>query len=135
MKNIISRITVEVLGSPQDHVEKALKQVITKIKEENNMKVLKVEAYEAKQMDNKLWSTFADIEFETKSLKKVLGVCYDYMPSSIEILEPAGMEMDCNDIAEVFNDFLTRLHKYSMVLNKLQTENTYMMKELEKGKK
>lgn len=137
MKNIISRITVEVLGSPKDHVEKALQQVIKKLREENNIKILKVEEFECKQMDNKLWNTFADIEFETAELKRVLDVCYDYMPSTIEILEPAGLEMDTNDIADVFNDFLTRMHKYSMVLKKLQTENIYMMKELEKikGKK
>ncbi len=134
MKPIISRITVEVLGSPKDHIEKAMQLVIKKIKEEPNLKVLKVEAFECKQMDNKLWNTFADIEFETKELKKVLEVCYDYMPSTIEILEPAGLEMDTNDIADVFNDFLTKMHKYSMVLKKLQTENIYMMKELEKIK-
>ncbi len=137
MKNITSRITVEVLGSPKDHVEKALNLVIDKLKNEKNLKVLKVKSFECKQMDNKLWNTFADIEFETKELKKVLEVCFDYMPSTIEILEPAGLEMDTNDIADVFNDFLTKLHKYSMVLTKLQTENIYMMKELEKikGKK
>ncbi|MDP3727817.1 MAG: hypothetical protein Q8R18_00010 [bacterium] len=134
MKNIISRITVEVLGSPKDHVEKALQQVIKKLREEKDVKVLKVEEFECKQMDNKLWNTFADIEFETPILKRVLDICYDYMPSTIEILEPAGLEMDTNDIADVFNDFLTRMHRYSMVLKKLQTENIYMMKELEKIK-
>ena len=135
MKKIISRITVEVLGSPKDHVEKALQQVIKKLREdEKGIKVLKVEEFECKQMDNKLWNTFADIEFETLELKRVLDVCYDYMPSTIEILEPAGLEIDTNDIADVFNDFLTHLHKYSMVLKKLQTENIYMMKELEKIK-
>ncbi|HIH14772.1 MAG: hypothetical protein QT08_C0009G0016 [archaeon GW2011_AR17] len=135
MKKIISRITVEVLGSPKDHVEKALQQVIKKLREdEKGIKVLKVEEFECKQMDNKLWNTFADIEFETFELKRVLDVCYDYMPSTIEILEPAGLEIDTNDIADVFNDFLTHLHKYSMVLKKLQTENIYMMKELEKIK-
>ena len=135
MKNIISRITVEVLGSPKEHVENALKQVIKKLQEEKDVKVLKVQEFECKQMDNKLWNTFADIEFETAELKKVLDVCYDYMPSTIEILEPAGLEVDTNDIADVFNDFLTHLHKYSMVLKKLQTENIYMMRELEKIKK
>ena len=134
MKNIITRITVEILGGPKEHVENALKLVIKKLKEEENIKVCNVKEFECKQMDNKLWNIFADIEFETKSLKKVLGVCYDYMPSTIEILEPAGLEMDTNDIADVFNDFLTKLHKYSMVLKKLQTENIYMMKELEKIK-
>ena|SRR3989344_5600468 len=138
MKNIVVRITVEVLGSPKEHVENALRLVIKKLKEEEQeVKVLTVKEFECKQMDNKLWNTFADIEFETKNLKKLLDICYDYMPSTIEILEPAGMEIDTNDMTNFLNDFLTKMHKYSMVLKKLQTENIYMMKELEKisGKK
>ena len=137
MKNIVTRITVEVLGSPKDHVEKALQQVIVKLKEDQKIKVTKVEAFESKEMDNKLWSTFADIEFETKEFQKVLDICFDFMPSTVEILEPAGLEIDTNDIANLLNDMLTKLHKYSMVLTKLQGENIYMMKELEKikGKK
>lgn len=137
MKNIVIRITVEVLGSPKEHVEKTLKQVIDKIKEDEKVKVTNVQAYESKEMDNKLWSTFADIVFETKDFKKVLEICFDFMPSTVEILEPAGLEIDTNDIADLMNDMLTKLHKYSMVLAKLQGENVYMMKELEKisGKK
>ena len=137
MKNIVTRITVEILGSPKDHVEKALQQVITKIKEDQKIKVTNVQAFESKEMDNKLWSTFADIEFETKEFQKVLDICFDFMPSTVEILEPAGLEIDTNDIANLLNDMLTKLHKYSMVLTKLQGENIYMMKELEKvsGKK
>ena len=132
MKNIVTRITVEVLGSPKDHVEKALQQVIVKLKEDQKIKVTKVEAFESKEMDNKLWSTFADIEFETKEFQKVLDICFDFMPSTVEILEPAGLEIDTNDIANLLNDMLTKLHKYSMVLTKLQGENIYMMKELER---
>ncbi|MSR86392.1 hypothetical protein EXS74_03275 [Candidatus Woesearchaeota archaeon] len=137
MKNIVTRITVEVLGSPKEHVEKALRNVIEKLKADDNIKVTKVQMFECKQMDNKLWSTFADIEFESKELKIVLGICFDYMPSTVEILDPAGIEMDTNDVADLLNDMLTKLHKYSLVLTKLQTENIYMMKELEKasGKK
>jgi hypothetical protein len=52
------------------------------------------------------------------------------MPSTIEILEPAGMDIDCRDLADFMNDYLTKLHKYSMVLKKMQTENIYMMKKL-----
>ena len=59
------------------------------------------------------------------------------MPSTVEILDPAGLEVDTNEVADLLNDMLTKLHKYSLVLTKLQTENIYMMKELEKvsGKK
>lgn len=132
MKPIISRITVEVLGSPKEHVEKALVDVITKLKADKQIVVQNVKAYEAEEQENKLWSTFADIEFETKNLLKLSEICYDYMPSTIEILEPAGMEIEAAEVQDFMNDVLAKLHKYSMVLRKLQTENIYMMKELER---
>jgi len=134
MKPIVSRITVEVLGGPQEHVEKAMLEVVKKIKEDKEVKVRVANVYECTQLENKLWSTFADIEFETRALKKVLDICYDYTPSVVEILEPAGLEVNTNEIAELLNDFLHRIHKYSMVLKKLQTENVFMVNELERIK-
>jgi putative lipoic acid-binding regulatory protein len=137
MKPITSRITIEVMGSPKEHVEKALVDVINKLKNDKQIEVVNVKAYKAEQQENKLWSTFADIEIETKNLKKLSDICYDYMPSTLEILEPIGMEMQSIEVQDFINDVLTRMHKYAMVIRKLQTENIYMMKELEKvqGKK
>jgi len=134
MKNIVARITVEILGSPKEHIEQTMVETIKKLHEEKNIKILKKDVYECQQMENKLWSTFADIEFETPELRRLQDVCYDYMPSTIEILEPAGMEIDCNEFADLLNDILTKLHKHNMVLQKLKTENIFLVKELEKHK-
>jgi hypothetical protein len=134
MKNIIARITIEILGSPKEHIEQTMKEVIKKLNEEKNVKVLKKEVYECQQMENKLWNTFADIELETPELKRIQDICYDYMPSTIEILEPAGLEIDCNEFADLLNDILTKLHKHNVVLQKLKTENIFLVKELEKHK-
>ena len=132
MVKIVVRITAEVLGAPKEHVDKTLQVVLDKLPTEEGVNVVASKKYETKEVEGneKLWSTFAEVEFEAESFKKVLDVCYDYMPSTIEILEPAGMDIDCRDLADFMNDYLTKLHKYSMVLKKLQTENIYMMKKL-----
>ena len=135
MKPVVSRITIEILGGPKEHVEQTLHATIEKLKQDKNLTILKTETFPCTQLENKLWSTFADIEFETPTLKKVLEVCYDYMPSTIEVLEPMNLEINCYDVADVFNDFLTKLHKHTTVLNKLQAENIWMMRELEKHQK
>jgi len=132
MKRIVSRITVEVLGSPQNYVEETLQKVLGKLQVEEGIRIHSTQVFESKQMDNKLYNTFADIEFETTSLKRMMEICYDYTPSIIEILEPAGMEVDSNDISDFLNDFLARIHKYSMVLKKLQAENILMKREKSK---
>jgi hypothetical protein len=130
MKGYTSRITIEVLGKPKEYAEEMLQLSITKLREEEGVRVLSTKVFDSKEMDSTLWSTFADIEFQVDTLKKVLDVCYDYTPSMIEILEPAGAEVDMGDMAELLNDFLTRIHRYSMVLKKLKAENIYMMKKI-----
>lgn len=121
---------MEIVGSPKEHVEKTLNDVLSKLK--NEVKILKEDLHEPVLMENKkLWTAFSVVEFEVETIKRVLEVCYDYMPSVIEILDPAGLEMDCHDIADVFNDFLTKLHKYNSVIQHLAAENKWMMRELE----
>ena len=129
-EKIIVRITEEVLGSPKEHVEKTLTSVIDKFKKVEEVQVRDIKAFEAKEMENKMFSAFADIEFETNSMKKIMEICFDFLPSNIEILDPAGVLMDSNDVTEMLNDLLAKQHKYSFVLNKMKTENIYLMKKL-----
>jgi len=129
-EKIIVRITEEVLGSPKEHVEKTLSEVLENFKKIKEVKVRNIKKFDAKEMDNKMFSAFADIEFETNSMKKIMEICFDFLPSAIEIIDPAGVMMDSNDVSEMLNDLLAKQHKYSFVLNKLKTENIYMMKKL-----
>ncbi len=60
-----------------------------------------------------------------------MELCFDYMPSSIEILEPAGMEVDMNDMVSMLNDLLARIHKYDMVLKNLHAQTVVMKHDLD----
>lgn len=132
MVKIIARIIIEVLGAPKSHVEKTLQLVIDKLENEDNIKVINKKSFDTKQQDNGLWSTFAEIEYETDSMQRVIDVCFDYMPSSVEILEPAGMEFDCEIFANMLNDLLARLHRYDMLVKNFNAENTVLRQKLEK---
>lgn len=136
MKKIIARIILEVLGSPKEHVEETIKAVIKKLETEKRIKLIRQKTYETVQQENqKLWSTFADVELQTDDIKNLMNLCFDYMPSSVEILEPAGMEMDSDDIMGMLNELLARLHKYDMVLKNLHAQNLVMKHDMELIKK
>ncbi len=131
MGKIIFRMTAEVIGSPKEYVEKTMKRVFEKLKDDDEVKVISTKEFDSQKMENeKFWSTFSEVEVEVNDFKKVLDVCYDYTPSSLEILEPAGLTLDSDDVGEFLNDFLARLHKYGAVMKKMQAENIYMMKKL-----
>jgi len=132
MSKIQTKIVIEILGTPKEHVEKTMKDVIEKLKNEKDVKMLRETTYEAEQIE-KMWSTFSDLEIEVEDVSKLIGICFDYMPSSIEILEPHKMDLETVKLSELFNDLMAKLHKADMLLKNAIAENTMLKKQLPKN--
>ncbi len=45
-QKLIARMIVEVLGSPKEHVEDAIKQIIQKLETEKDIKLIRQKTYE-----------------------------------------------------------------------------------------
>ena len=131
-KKIEARIIIELLGAPKTHIEETMKAVVEKFSVEKGIKVLKKKIFDCKQLENGLWSTFAEMEFETQEIQKLSDLCFDYMPSSIEILDPAGMDMDMGMFSDILNDLIARMHRYDMLAKNFNAENTLLKEKLEK---
>ncbi len=130
--NIVARIVVEIIGAPKNHVEDIMKMVVEKFKAEQGLKVVKEKTADCRETENKLWATFSEIEFETEHIRKISDICFDYMPSSVEILEPAGLDMDTSALADMFNEMLAKLHGYAMHAKKLEAENKLLNARMDK---
>lgn len=131
VQKVTARIILEVMGMPKEHVEQALKDVIKKLKDDGRVRLLNSKTYETEQIEE-FWSTFAEVEFEADDIKNVLDVCFDYQPSTLEIMEPAGIEVDTAYLASLFNDLLAKLHQYNAVIKNMEAEKMLMKIELEK---
>ncbi|MBU2634295.1 MAG: hypothetical protein KJ674_03550, partial [Nanoarchaeota archaeon] len=123
---IKTRLIVEIAGFPKEHIEETMKRVMEKIKAEK--KVLKYNIYEAEQKD-KLFSTFAEVEIEFPNLDELSGFCFDYMPSSIEILSEEKLNMVPKEYENILNDILAKLHHYDMIIKNLKAENMNLKKQ------
>ena len=120
MEPITVKLVLEILGAPKAHVEETLHAILEKLKEEEDVTILSSKTYEPAEMD-RLWSTFADVEIET-TLPKLFGLCFDYMPSSIEILHPLSLAIPTLDLNSFLNDLQARLHRYDMVIKALNAK-------------
>lgn len=129
-QKIVLRIIIEILGNPQEHVNDTLKKIVEKVKSE--FKVNKEEIYEAENV-GKLWSAFTEVEMELNNVDQLIEICFEYMPSSIEILEPIEFAVKSNDLNNLLNDLMAKLHQNDMIIKNLAAENTIMKREL--GKK
>ena len=135
MAKLKARAVIEILGSPEEHVQKTMQMILDKTKQYPNATITSEKLFPAEKMsDKKLWSTFAELEMEAKTIQTLMGFCFDFMPSSLEILEPEEMSLQHHTISDFLNDLLARLHHYDMILKNIHAENILLKKRLEEQK-
>jgi len=120
---ILARIIIEILGKPKDYVEKTLKVVVDKIKETKGIKLENYEFEKPKKVEGDVFSSFVELELWVNDISVLLGLCFDYMPSSIEILEPQEIRLKANNLSDFLNDLLANLHTLDMRLKTYVQEN------------
>ncbi|MDP7141193.1 MAG: hypothetical protein QF362_01840 [Candidatus Woesearchaeota archaeon] len=120
-QQILSRVIVEIAGKPKEHIESTMKLVLQKIKESKDIKIEKEETFDAKEKEG-IWNIYTELEIKTKDIEGLIGFCFDYMPSSVEIIEPDNLKFDTNSIGHLINDLLARLHTVDVTLKKLKSD-------------
>ena len=123
------RTIIEILGKPKEHVEKTMRMYVDKIKQDSELIFLNVNFSDAEEKD-KLWAAFAEIEMIVKGIPKLIGFCFDYMPSSIEILKPEEFAIKASTIQDFVNDLQARLHTVDMVVKKQKNENDFLKRNM-----
>src|SRR3989338_5306573 len=131
MEKIVFRTIVEVLGKPQEHVEATMKDYVDKLKADKHYKILKEEFAEVKKQEKEeLWATFTELEIEIKEVGKLLNFCFDYMPSMLEVIEPAQLTLSDGDISMFLNDLQAKLHGIDMVAKQVKAESDIVQKNM-----
>ena len=126
-------LIVEVLGRPAEYVADALKKILTVMKRDKNLIILEKKAYKPKRAKNArdLFTSFMELELLAKGMRGLYEICLDYMPSSIEIIEPSELKMSLSQANSVINEFVGRLHKYTEVSTNLASENQILKAKLQ----
>ena len=120
---------IEILGKPKEHVEKTMRMYVDKIKQDSELIFLNVNFSDAEEKD-KLWAAFVELEMIVKGIPKLIGFCFDYMPSSIEILKPEEFAVKASTIQDFVNDLQARLHTVDMVVKKQKNENDFLKRNM-----
>ena len=128
---IKTRLIIEILGSPKAHVERTVSNVLEELKQ-RKVNILKSDISPAKEVD-KFYSSFAEVELKLDNLEMLNEICFDFMPSVVEIIEPKEIREDPKVIEDFLNDILARLHKHGMIMRNLHAENVLMKRELKRA--
>lgn len=123
--HIRCRTIIEVLGKPKEYVEDSIKQYIEHIKEDSELVVLNEDYSEIKE-EGKLWSKFVELDLVIKGTSKLLAFCFEYMPSSLEVIKPAQLIMTNPELSNFLNDLQARLHSVDMIVKQSKAENDFL---------
>lgn len=123
------RTIIEVLGKPKEHIEQALKNYVKQINQDDNFMFLK-EDYVPAEKKGDAFSAFVEIELISKSLAAMIGFCFDYMPSTMEIIKPEELKLKMGELSNLLMDLQARLHKVHMVAKTFKLENDFIKKNM-----
>jgi len=127
---IQGRFILELVGKPREHIVKTMSLILNKIKENKDIDVISQDLAEAKELEKQkgFFSIFAELDLLLKNWSVLVGFCFDYMPSSVEIVAPEEMKLKINDINNFLNDLQAKLHRLDGAVKQLSMENQFLKK-------
>ncbi|MFH0875582.1 MAG: hypothetical protein V1859_06595 [archaeon] len=126
---IYVRAILEIVGMPKNYVKETMDGHLAKIDADENLILAKRKiAPPKKEKDSEFFVTFAEIEILAKNTHTLMVFCFDYMPSSVEIIEPEEIIYKSADFTDFLNDVQARLHAVNMGMQDLQQKNKNLIK-------
>jgi hypothetical protein len=126
---ILTRVIIEIVGKPKEHVDKALRVVIDNIKEQKNIEIVEKKLFNAEKQEE-MFGAFTELGILFKDMQALIGFCFDFMPSSVEILDPEKLSFNSNKFAGLINDLLAKIHQMNIKLVQNNTEKKALEKNL-----
>lgn len=123
-------IVFELAGKPKEHIEKTMKAYLANIKSDGRIKVKQEEYGDTEEHDDGIFSTFCEIEAVVVNLDTLNWLAVNFMPASIEVIEPDKPEINANHITGWFNDLLAKLHETSNVMREERSVNAHLTEAL-----
>ena len=110
---------MEVIGFPEEHVNKVATNVLEKLKKEENIEVIKEDLPKAEKVKESIFAAMIEVELKINNYAKLMHFCYDYLPSTIEIVDMEKIAMPAREFTNGLNDLIAKLHQYNLTLNNL----------------
>lgn len=122
-------VIINIVGTPQKHVEDTLGVVIKRLKEEKDIDVIEETVHPATESDN-FFSAFAEVNLLLKDFAALNKVCFIYLPSSIEFIKPENFRLPSREMGNFVNDLLSMMHESDLKVKSTNAANNILEKNL-----
>lgn len=123
-------ITFELVGKPKEHIEQTLKAYLLNIKGDSRVLSINEDFADAIQLEDGLFSTFCEFEGLVQDLEVLTWLAVNFMPASIELLEPSELKLEARVLNNWYNDLMAKLHETSNVVREERAVNKHLTKSL-----
>jgi len=144
MTEIKADIIIEMLGRPAAHLKKVMEEFLKKLGTEKGISIIKRKIHTPKKYKQKdkegnvieipkeqeFYSTFADVEIETKEIFDLIRIVFAYMPSHVEVISPNEFKLENFDLSAVLNEITKKMHSYDAIAKNAILENRALANRL-----
>ena len=123
------KVIINIVGTPQKHVEDTLGAVIKRLKEEKDVDLIEETVHPATENDN-FFSAFAEVDLLLKDFAALNKLCFIYFPSSIEFIKPENFRFPSREMGNFVNDLLSMMHESDLKVKNTNAANTILEKNL-----
>ncbi len=119
-------ITFELVGKPREHIEQTLQAYMLNIKQDERIRAINEEYAEPLEQDEDMFSAFCEFEALVEDLDVLTWLAVNFMPASIEILEPEKLTFEGRYLNNWYNDLISKLHEVSGSLREQHAVNQHL---------
>lgn len=113
---------VEMAGKPALHLTQTLEKHMNILNNVKGLSVNSISVSEAKLIEEiggkkvssgtEMFTAFAEADFEVEDFPMLTQVMFDFMPSSVEVVEPSNVSITSKEATDLLNNISGRLHRY-----------------------
>lgn len=123
-------IVFELVGKPREHIEQTLQAYVASIKSDGRVLSLNEEFADALEHEDGMFSAFVEMEALVQDVEALTWLAINFMPASIEVVEPEQLALGARDITNWYNDLLAKLHETSNILREERGVNSHLTEAL-----
>ena len=116
-----ANLIIEGAGEIKEQVEKQISILEEKLRKEP-YKFLKIEKSTVELVEN-TYCMFIDVDVEVPRFKDLIYLIITYGPSSVELLEPARVELSLGEAQDLLNSIVSTVHYYVTYILQLHLRN------------
>lgn len=130
---------IEMAGRPATHLTKSLEEHVGVLRDVKDAEVHEIKVSEPRAIarenegqksDDKeggealdghdsgepeMFTAFAECDIEMPSFARLSETMFDFMPSSIEVIEPSSVDLSMSEATDLLNNISGRMHRYDEI--------------------